>query len=50
MAEPRSLNYFTAYCTQADQVSVSLGDQFRSGILKALMDKLPKPDKRYNLT
>ena len=45
MAKPRSLKNCTACCTQASQVSTQLGDQFRSGILKGMIDKLPNQMK-----
>ena len=45
-AEPRSLNGCTACCKQASQVNAQPGDQSRSGILKGMIDKLPKPDER----
>ena len=47
-AEPRSLNDCTACSKQASQVSAWPGDQSRSGILKGMIDKLPKPDERFN--
>ena len=47
MAEPRSLNNCTDY-KQASQVSTWPGDQSGSGILKAMIGKLPKPDDRFN--
>ena len=47
-AEPRSLNDCTACCKQASQVSVWLGYQSRSGILKVMINVLPKRDERFN--
>ena len=47
-SEPRSLNDCTACHKQASQVSKWLGDQSGSGVLKGMIDKLPKPDERFN--
>ena len=46
-AEPRSLNDCTACHTQASQMSTWLGDQSGSGVLRGMIDKLPKPDERF---
>ena len=50
MDETRYLNYCTAFNTQVNQVSVQLGDQSGSGILRGTIDKLLKQDERCNLT
>ena len=48
MAETRSLNHCTACHMKASQVSVQLGGYSGSSILKSIIDKLPKPDERFN--
>ena len=48
MAKPRSLNDCTAFCKQASQVSSCPGDQSGSGILKGMINSLPKPDEKFN--
>ena len=48
IAEARSLNNCTAYHIQASQVSAQLGDQSGSGILKGMIEKLPKSDDKFN--
>ena len=47
-AEPRSLNDGTACHKQASQVSMQPGDWSRLGILKGMIDSLPKPGERFN--
>ena len=52
-AELRSLSDYTDCYTQASQVSTWLGVQSGSGILKGMINLLPKPDERlsfHNLT
>ena len=44
------LNDCTTCHTQASQVSIWLGDQSRSEILKGTIDKLPKPDEKFTNT
>ena len=48
MAESRSLNDCAVFCTKASQVRAQLGDQSRSGILRVIIGKLPKPDERFS--
>ena len=47
MAEPTSLNNFTACYMQASKVSIYTGYQSRSGALMGIINKLQKADEGF---